>query len=287
MRERSESTPAEDPQAGGRRRWREGWIILAAGLAAVSVIAVVTRPPEFGGSAGSWSDVTILALLNLSLILFVLLVFLVGRNLTKSSSSTAASASWAPPAHPARAGLRRDRAPADDAALRHAQTLMSNSIERWFDGEVERALEGSLDVANAYYEDLAADALGFGRKIASQLVTHDLLTPERRPRLKEFLAGRRDDYQIDLVEVFVDGQNLARARRPDLVGRLGVEPFDDIVQQAMAGNEGTVVHKDRRRRSSARRAGARRRVVKAVVVVDMLPKAPWRSASRSTNRSRS
>ena len=83
MRERSESTPAEDPQAGGRRRWREGWIILAAGLAAVLLIFVVTRPPSLGGSAGSLSDVIILALLQLSLILLVLLVFLVGRNLIK------------------------------------------------------------------------------------------------------------------------------------------------------------------------------------------------------------
>jgi len=154
-----------------------------------------------------------------------------------------------------------------------AQVLMSNSIERWFDGEVERALEGSLDVANAYYEDLATDALGFGRKIASQLVTHELLTPDRRPRLKEFLAGRREDYQIDLVEVFVDGQNLARARRPDLVGKLGVEPFDDLVQKAMGGDEGTVVHKVGA--GEIIRAAAPILVdgaVKGVVVVDMQPK---------------
>src|SRR5262245_28047402 len=243
MRERSEPTPAvDDPRTSGRRRWREGWIILAAGLAAVLLIVVVTRPPEIGGSSGSLSDVIILGLLQLSLILLVLLVFLVGRNVVKLVLD------------------RRQRIMGSHLRIRlvlafvaiallpttllfvTAQVLMSNSIERWFDGEVESALEGSLDVANAYYEDLATDALGFGRKVASQLVTHDLLAPERRSRLKEFLNGRRDDYLVDLIEVFVDGQNLARARRPDLVGRLGVEPFDELVQHALAGNEGTVVH---------------------------------------------
>ena len=273
MRERSESTPAEDPQTGGRRRWREGWIILATGLAVVLLTIVETRPPSAGRSPGSLSDVIILGLLQVNLILLVLLVFLVGRNVVKLVLD------------------RRQRIMGSHLRVRlvlafvaiallpttllfvTAQVLMSNSIERWFDGEVERALEGSLDVANAYYEDLAADALGFGRKIASQIVTHELMTPDRRSRLKEFLAGRREDYQIDLVEVFVDGRNLARARRPDLVGKLGVEPFDDLVQKAMGGDEGTVVHKVGA--GEIIRAAAPILVdgaVKGVVVVDQQPK---------------
>ena len=251
MRERSESTPAEDPQSGGRRRWREGWIILATGLAVVLLTIVETRPPSAGRSPGSLSDVIILGLLQVNLILLVLLVFLVGRNVVKLVLD------------------RRQRIMGSHLRVRlvlafvaiallpttllfvTAQVLMSNSIERWFDGEVERALEGSLDVANAYYEDLAADALGFGRKIASQIVTHELMTPDRRSRLKEFLAGRREDYQIDLVEVFVDGQNLARARRPDLVGKLGVEPFDDLVQKAMGATKGRSCTRWEPARSSA------------------------------------
>jgi two-component system nitrogen regulation sensor histidine kinase NtrY len=243
MRERSESASADDAQVSGRRRWREVVIILATFLAVVLLFYVETRPPSVGPQPGSLSDGIIVGLLQVNLILLVLLVFLVGRNVVKLILD------------------RRRRIMGSHLRTRlvvafvaitllpttllfvTAQALMSNSIERWFDGEVERALEGSLDVANSYYEDLAADALGFSRKIAAQLVLHELLAPERRSRLKEFLAGRRDDYQVDLVEVFADGQNLARARRPDLVGRLGVEPFDELVQKAMAGNEATVVHK--------------------------------------------
>jgi two-component system nitrogen regulation sensor histidine kinase NtrY len=273
MRDRSESTPAEDPQASGRRRWREGWIILATGLAVVLLTIVETRPPSAGRSPSSWSDFVIVGLLDVNLILLVLLVFLVGRNVVKLVLD------------------RRQRIMGSHLRTRlvvafvaitllpttllfvTAQALMSNSIDRWFDGEVERALEGSLDVANAYYEDLAADGLGFARRIGSELVTHELLAPDRRARLKEFLADRREEYQLDLVEVFADGQTLVRARRPDLVGRLGVEPFDELVQGASAGNEGTVVHKVGN--GEVIRAAAPVTVngaVKAVVVVDTLPK---------------
>ncbi len=243
MREGSDSASALDAQVGGRRRWREMLIILATFLAVVLLFYVETRPPSVGPQPGSLSDGIIVGLLQVNLILLVLLIFLVGRNVVKLVLD------------------RRRRIMGSHLRTRlvvafvaitlfpttllfvTAQALMSNSIERWFDGEVERALEGSLDVANAYYEDLADDALGFARKVASQLVLHELLTPDRRSRLKEFIAARRDDYQVDLVEVFADGQNLARTRRPDLVGRLGVEPFDELVQKAMAGNESTVVHK--------------------------------------------
>ena len=273
MQERSESASADDAQVGGRRRWREMVIILATFLAVVLLFYVETRPPAIGPQPGSLSDGIIVGLLQVNLILLVLLVFLVGRNVVKLILD------------------RRRRIMGSHLRTRlvvafvaitllpttllfvTAQALMSNSIERWFDGEVERALEGSLDVANSYYEDLAADALGFSRKIAAQLVLHELLAPERRSRLKEFLGGRRDDYQVDLVEVFADGQSLARARRPDLVGRLGIEPFDELVQKAMAGNEATAVHKVGN--GEIIRAAAPILIdgaVAGVVVVDTLPK---------------
>jgi two-component system nitrogen regulation sensor histidine kinase NtrY len=275
MRERSESAPAGETQAVGHRRWREGWIILATGLAVVLLTIVETRPPQVSESGSTWSDAVIIALTTLNLILLVLLIFLVGRNIVKLVLD------------------RRQRILGSHLRVRlvvaffaitllpttllfvTAQVLMGNSIERVFDGEVERALEGSLDVANAYYEDLAADSLGFARKTAAQLVAHELLAPERRARLKEFLAARRDDYQADLIEVFADGQSLARARRPDITaGKLGVEPFDELVQQAMTGRERTKVEvageSDIVRAATPVTVNG---VVKGVVVVDaLLPK---------------
>ncbi|MGH7893604.1 MAG: ATP-binding protein [Candidatus Binatia bacterium] len=215
-------------------------MILATGFAVVLLAIFETRPPG-GGVGGTMSDAIIVGLLQVNLFLLVLLVFLVGRNIVKLVLD------------------RRQRILGSHLRTRlviafvaiallpttllfvTAQVLMSNSIERWFDGEVERALEGSLDVAQAYYQDLAGDSLGFARKTSAQLVTHGLLEPERRGRLKEFLTARRDDYQVDLIEVFADGDSLARARRPELTGKLGVDPFVALVRDAFAGKEGTTV----------------------------------------------
>ena len=53
--------------------------------------------------------------------------------------------------------------------------FVGNSIEKWFNGQVEQSLEGSLEVAHAYYQDLAGTALGFARHIAERVGKENLL----------------------------------------------------------------------------------------------------------------
>src|SRR5262245_18638578 len=224
-----------------RRRRREGLIILLTAFAVVAFALFETQLPQFAGSSSFGTDAILVLLIDLNLILLVLLVFLVGRNIVKLILD------------------RRRRIMGSHLRTRLvvafvgiallpatmlflvAQVFLSNSIEGWFNGQVERALEGSLDVAHAYYEDLAATSLGFARETAKQLAARGLLRPDKRPALKAFLADRRNEYQLDLMEVFADGQTLGRARRPDLVGKVGVEPWAGLVKTAATGNEATGV----------------------------------------------
>jgi two-component system, NtrC family, nitrogen regulation sensor histidine kinase NtrY len=227
--------------ADARRRRREGLIIMLTALAVVAFALFETRLPQFAGSGSLGTDAILVLLINLNLILLVLLVFLVGRNIVKLILD------------------RRRRIMGSHLRTRLvvafvgiallpatmlflvAQVFLSNSIEGWFNGQVERALEGSLDVAHAYYEDLAATSLGFARESAKQLAARGLLKPDKRAALKSFLADSRTEYQLDLMEVFADGQTLGRARRPDLEGKVGVEPWSALVKTASTGTEATGV----------------------------------------------
>ena len=213
-------------------------------LTACAVVAFAvfeTRLPQFAGSGSLGTDAILVLLINLNLILLVLLVFLVGRNIVKLFLD------------------RRRRIMGSHLRTRLvvafvgiallpatmlflvAQVFLSNSIEGWFNGQVERALEGSLDVAHAYYEDLAVTSLGFARETAKQLDQRGLLKPDKRAALKAFLGDRRTEYQLDLMEVFADGQTLGRARRPDLQGKVGVDPWSALVKTASMGTETTGV----------------------------------------------
>src|SRR5262245_39482470 len=215
------ASQAAPQSAYARRRRLEGIIIMLTACAVVAFAVFETRLPQFAGSGSLGTDAILVLLINLNLILLVLLVFLVGRNIVKlfldrrrrimgSHLRTRLVAAF----------VWIALLPATLLFL-VAQVFLSNSIEGWFNGQVERALEGSLDVAHAYYEDLAVTSLGFARETAKQLDQRGLLKPDKRAALKAFLGDRRTEYQLDLMEVFADGQTLGRARRPGLGGKVG------------------------------------------------------------------
>src|SRR4029077_15252399 len=84
-------------------------------------------------------------------------------------------------------------------------------------------------------------SLGFAREAAKELAQDGLLKNDKRAALKTFLGERRNEYQLDFIEVFADGQSIARSRGPDLTGRVAVDPWSDLVRKAAAGTESTTV----------------------------------------------
>src|SRR5579885_461229 len=240
MPQRSDSPPPRAVAPEVRRRRREGWIILATALAVVVFAFFEIRLPQSSSSASLGTDAVLVALINLNLL--VLLVFLVGRNIVKLILDRRRRIMGS--------HLRTRLVTAFVAIALLPATLLflvamsfvGNSIEKWFNGQVENALQGSLQIAHAYYEDLASTALGFARQTAARLAAERLLEPARREALKAFLQGRREELQLDLVEVFAGGRALARSRRPDLPqDRLGVDAWSDLVRRATRGEEATAV----------------------------------------------
>ena len=175
------SQAAHQP-ADARRRRREGLIILLTALAVVAFALFETRLPQFAGSGSLGHrrhprpahqpepDPARPAGLP------------GGPEHREADPRPPAAHPGLASAHPAGGRLRRHRAAAGDLLFLVAQVFLSNSIERWFNGQVERALEGSLDVAHAYYEDLAATSLGFARETATQLAAQRAAQARQAPR---------------------------------------------------------------------------------------------------------
>jgi two-component system nitrogen regulation sensor histidine kinase NtrY len=224
-----------------RRRRREGWIILATALAVVGFALFEARLPQ-SASTSPGLDIVLVALVNLNLILLVLLVFLVARNIVKLIFE------------------RRRRILGSHLRTRLvtafvlialfpatllfvvAHVFLGNSVERWFNSQVEHSLEGSLEVAHSYYQDLAGSSLGFARRVAAEVAGERLLAPARRTHLRALLDGRRSEYQLDLLEVFGERHRaIARSREPGLPAGTGTRPGMDVVRRAIRGEDTTAV----------------------------------------------
>jgi len=225
-----------------RRRWRESAVIVVILLAVLLYAYFEVRLPQVGRPTTFGTDAVLILLANINLILLVLLVFLVGRNIFKLILDRRRGVLGA--------HLRTRLVVAFVATVLLpttllflvAQSFVGNSIERWFNREVERALKGSLEVAHTYYKESAERSLSFAENIADQIAkAPTVLDGRERRTLRAFLDARRSEYELDLVQVFAGGRGAAASRGTALVGlgRLGPTASTPIVRTASMGTNAT------------------------------------------------
>ena len=124
------------------------------------------------------SNIAFFLLVNINIILLVLLVFLVSRNLLKLVLD------------------RRRRILGSRLQGRLvfafvgislvptvmlfliAESLVTRSVDKWFDSQIVNALRGSLDISATYYQNSADNALYFARQLSQRV--GEALQPRRQ-----------------------------------------------------------------------------------------------------------
>ena len=153
--------------AEARKSRREAIIIAVSLFLIVFLTLAELHLSDISSTAPGINNIFIFGLINIILLLIVLLVYLVFRNV-------------------ARIILERRRNPFGSrlrgklvvafVGLSFIPTILlffvsasfiNMSIKNWLDPQVEQSLSGSLEVAQAYYRDSAADALHFGRRMSA------------------------------------------------------------------------------------------------------------------------
>ena len=69
--------------------------------------------------------------------------------------------------------------------------FITNSIQNWFNTQVETSLNESMEVAQTYYKTSAANALYYAKQISAQIRQQKLLNDENLPQLKELIRNPR------------------------------------------------------------------------------------------------
>lgn len=117
-----------------------------------------------------------------------------------------------------------------------ASNLITQSIEGWFNVQIEHSLRESLEVAQAFYENSKKNSLYFAEQIS------EVLTDKRMLRevdtLHEFLSKKQQEFNLGLIEVYsVQGVRLARAVNPNVpIGNFDVY-LADIVYVGEIGQQ--------------------------------------------------
>jgi len=188
------------------------------------------------------SNVAIIALLNLNLIVFLLLLVLLFRNLVKLGFERRQKVIGARfKAKLVLAFLSLAVAPAILIFI-IASNFINKSIEGWFKPQVERPLDQALSVAQTYYTNLEKTTLRHGQHIARLIDRDNLLADDRRQALAAFLVEQQDLLSLSTLTVFnAQGQELVHVKDP-ILGDLATRELNESqLKRGLGGQEVTTV----------------------------------------------
>jgi two-component system, NtrC family, nitrogen regulation sensor histidine kinase NtrY len=223
-----------------KRRKREGLVILITSAVVLAFAYFEVQLPDVSSEYSLSNNIVFFLLININIILLILLVFLVVRNLVKLVFERKRRI----------LGSRlRVRLVIAFVGLSLIPTLLlfviaggfvTRSFERWFDIQVETALQGSLEIGQTYYQNSANNALFYARQLSRRVTEQGLFDSQRRSDLKEFIQAKQREYNLGTVELFSPDHLPAVVAFNDQVPTgVSIKPEADFLNRALRGLEVT------------------------------------------------
>lgn len=96
-----------------------------------------------------------------------------------------------------------------------ASNIITQSIEGWFNVQIEHSLRESVEVAQTFYDNSIKNSLYFAEQISEVLTDKRLL--REKENLYSFLRNKQREFNLGLIEVYtLEGDRLARAVNPKI-----------------------------------------------------------------------
>ncbi|MFQ5542625.1 MAG: PAS domain-containing protein, partial [Candidatus Binatia bacterium] len=121
-----------------------------------------------------------------------------------------------------------------------ARGFVMRSFEKWFDVQVEHALQGSLEIGQTYYQNSANNALFYARQLSQRITEEGLYDSKRIAEFKEFIQAKQREYNLGTVEVFSPDRRLLVVAFNDQVPTgVTIKPESEFLNRALRGLEVT------------------------------------------------
>jgi len=219
-----------------RKRRREWILILVVIILVVLFSRFETELFQFTSNISFSNTVLVLALINLNILLIILFLFLIFRNLFKLIVERRRGVPGA---------RLRSKLVLAFVTLSLVPTMLlyfvsagfiSTTIENWFNTQIENSLQESLEVAQTYYRNSAANALYYADQLAAMIKENKLLNQDNLPQLEALIMQKQKEYNLGIVEVFsATYEELVRATNPHIPAVEFTNPDSDSIREALQG----------------------------------------------------
>ncbi len=227
----------ESKQKKKPHRIRREWFLVFLALALLIIIPQLENHlAEFTSQLPISNSMITLAVINLNILLVLLFLFLIFRNIFKLFLERRRGVPGA---------KLRSKLIGAFIALSLVPTMLlffvsagfiSSSIDSWFNTQVEKALDESLDVAQTYYRNSEANALYYADQLSNRIKENKLLNEENLPQLKQLIKEKQEEYNLGIVEVFsATKEELVRVANAKLPIIEITPASSDSVQEGLQG----------------------------------------------------
>lgn len=221
-----------------KKRKRTRWIIFGILLLLIVLTSVEVYIQQSHVSTPIASNIAVLLLVNINIILLSVLVLIVGKNLVKLYLDR----KWKI------IGARfRTKLVLSFAVLTFvpsfllflvASGLLTNSINNWFNQQIENSLKGSLDVAEGYYSGSGKNILLYANMLNELFLEKNMVSKENLQYLKNTVLKKRVDYKVDGILVFDSNLNIvAESIETPLKEKILNDKLTPLLQKALSGED--------------------------------------------------
>ncbi|MGH7287250.1 MAG: ATP-binding protein [Myxococcota bacterium] len=231
------------PDAERRRRRRDLLLTLGVLLAFAAVLLVEGRIGSLPAALPFADSLLFLFLNALSVVLIVLLAYLIGRHLVKLVFERRSGTLGSHLNLKFVLALLLVAAVPTGVQYVVSSSFITASINAWFGLQMDRAIDESDAVADAYYDAWAKKALHYGEQIAMRITEKRLLREESREELGAFIHSKQREYGLGVVQVFPFAavEPLATLVNPDIPTAAFVQRESTLVTSAFGGVSGSLV----------------------------------------------
>lgn len=220
-----------------QKRKRRAWFFLVlASILLLLVLQMEQRLVELTSQLPVSNSIITLAVINLNILLVLLFLFLIFRNLFKLLLEKRRGVPGA---------KLRSKLVGAFIALSLIPTMLlffvsagfiTNSIDNWFNNQVEQALDESLEVAQTYYQNSEANALYYADQLSLRIKQEKLLNEGNLEQLKELIKVKQEEYNLGIVEVFsATHEELVRVANPKIPIIEITGATSDLVREGLQG----------------------------------------------------
>ena len=224
------------PLLSEQSRRKRNLIVISAFIALV-IIASAFNVVLIPGELPIASNLVVIALANLNVVVLLLLLVLLFRNLIKLWFERRQAGLGSKFKTKLVLGFLVLAVTPALLIFAIASNFITRSIEGWFKPQVERPLDQSLAVAQAYYQNLESTTLRHARHVARVIERDGLLANDRRDALASWLVEQQEQLALSSVTVFGRDQELVHMKDAGLRDLPTREVTEAHLRRALAGQD--------------------------------------------------